>query len=318
MKSIKGISIILILSIMCTIIIGCNNGKVKDNNTSIEQESNKDITFKDDLGYDVTVKAPKKVAVASESLTDAYMLAGGEVAATTEDTFSSEKVKLKDGVVNIGTVKNPSIEKIIDSGADFVILSGAISSEVKLRDQLVQAGIPTAYFNIEYFEDYENMMSIFNKITGRDDLYKKNVEDVKAEVEEQKKLAENPGPSVLLLRAYSTGVTAKGSDSMVGAMLKELGCINVADDKNSFGELSMEAVINADPDYIFVTTMGQSDDAAIASLDKMFTSNKAWNDLKAIKNNHYYILDKKLFHNKPNERWGESYEILAEILYPEK
>ena len=105
---------------------------------------------------------------------------------------------------------------------------------------------------------------------------------------------------------------------MTGAMLKDLGCINVADDKNAFGELSMEAIINADPDYIFVTTMGESDEAAMASLYNMFTSNPAWNNLKAVKEKHYHILDKELFHNKPNEKWGKSYEILADILYPQK
>jgi len=28
------------------------------------------------------------------------------------------------------------------------------------------------------------------------------------------------------------------------------------------------------------------------------------------------VLNKELFHYKPNARWGESYEILANILYP--
>ena len=31
----------------------------------------------------------------------------------------------------------------------------------------------------------------------------------------------------------------------------------------------------------------------------------------------YVILPGELFHYKPNKRWGESYEYLADILYPE-
>lgn len=37
----------------------------------------------------------------------------------------------------------------------------------------------------------------------------------------------------------------------------------------------------------------------------------------AIRNDHYYVLPKSMFHNKPNRRWGESYRIMADILYPE-
>ena len=37
-----------------------------------------------------------------------------------------------------------------------------------------------------------------------------------------------------------------------------------------------------------------------------------------VKNNNYHVLEKELFHNKPNNRWGESYKILADILYGEQ
>ena len=32
-------------------------------------------------------------------------------------------------------------------------------------------------------------------------------------------------------------------------------------------------------------------------------------------NNRYYVLDKSLYNFKPNERWGEAYQKLADILY---
>ena len=317
---IKRIIGIILTGIMAFNSISCNNAAENSNNdnSSAIETQNSSITFTDDLGNEITVKSPKHVAVASESLANAYMLAGGTISLTTEDAIKSDKLNLPEGIENMGSLKTPSIEKILSSDIDLVILSGTISTQVKLKDQLNDAKIPTAYFNIEYFEDYERMMKIFTDITGRKDLYEKNVEQVKSQIDNQKKKATAEKPSVLLLRAYSKGVTAKGSDSMTGAMLKDLGCINVADDKNAFGELSMEAIINADPDYIFVTTMGESDEAAMASLSNMFTSNPAWNNLKAVKEKHYHILDKELFHNKPNEKWGKSYEILADILYPQK
>ena len=43
----------------------------------------------------------------------------------------------------------------------------------------------------------------------------------------------------------------------------------------------------------------------------------AWNGLSAMRTERYYVLPKDLFHNKPNNRWDESYEYLAKILWPE-
>ena len=74
-------------------------------------------------------------------------------------------------------------------------------------------------------------------------------------------------------------------------------------------------MISADPDYIFVTTMGD-EQKALDYLDSLIAENPAWSELTAVKENHYVVLPKDLFHYKPNNRWGESYEYLAEILYP--
>ena len=82
-------------------------------------------------------------------------------------------------------------------------------------------------------------------------------------------------------------------------------------------DISLEEIITADPDYIFVTTMGSSD-VAIENLDATLTGSPAWKDLTAIKEGRYFILPQELFHYKPNARWAESYQYLSDLLYPEK
>ena len=52
-------------------------------------------------------------------------------------------------------------------------------------------------------------------------------------------------------------------------------------------------------------------------LKENFENNPAFSSLKAVKNSNYILLPKDLFHYKPNNRWDESYEYLAKILYPE-
>ena len=106
---------------------------------------------------------------------------------------------------------------------------------------------------------------------------------------------------------------------MTGKMLLDLGCVNIADsDSGLLEDLNMEAILVADPDFIFVTTMGSSQEAALSMVDELLASNPAWQGLTAVKDDKFYVLEKELFHNKPNNRWGESYEILADILYDGK
>ena len=101
---------------------------------------------------------------------------------------------------------------------------------------------------------------------------------------------------------------------MVGGMLKEFGCVNIADSDGSLlTELSLEAIVQSDPDYIFISCMGDLAEGQ-AQLEASLTSNPIWDTLQAVENNRVFWLDKELFHQKPNARWGESYEILAELL----
>ena len=71
-----------------------------------------------------------------------------------------------------------------------------------------------------------------------------------------------------------------------------------------------------DPDYIFVTVQGNDQEAAMDNIEQLLISNPAWNSLTAVKNGQYYVLDKRLYNLKPNARWGEAYQKLADILYP--
>ena len=86
-------------------------------------------------------------------------------------------------------------------------------------------------------------------------------------------------------------------------------------DESLLDSLSLEAIIKDDPDFIFVTTMGADEEKALQNLNDTLMSSAAWTELTAVKNNRFYILPKALYHYKPNAKWGEAYENLAEILY---
>lgn len=302
----------IFLAAMLFLMTGCEAETAEGNGVLYQ--------FEDALGYTVTVRTAEHVAAIGGSNAETWLLAGGTLTALTEDAYSERGIESSEEVINLGTVKSPDVETMILSGVDFAILNAKIAEHVALRSTLENAGITTAYFSIETFEDYLAMLKICTDITNRPDCYEENGLSIQKQIDDV--IARTPGrdaPSVLFIRAYSTGAKAKNSNTMTGAMLKDLGCRNIADSDDSLLEnLSMEAIIREDPDFIFVTTQGASTEAAEKTLADSLQSNPAWGELSAVKNGRYIVLPRNLFHYKPNNRWGESYEMLAEILYGTK
>lgn len=107
------------------------------------------------------------------------------------------------------------------------------------------------------------------------------------------------------------------TDNVLGEMPADLGCVNIADnDRGLLEDLSQEAIIAMDSDYIFVVLQGADSSRAQETLEKTLLNNPAWGNLWAVRKGRFYTLDHAPYNLKPNARWGESYECLADILYP--
>lgn len=287
---------------------------------SSQLESAGEVSITDSNGSQITLdtSAPRVVA-AYGSFAEAWLLAGGELCGVTQDALEQRDLGLPEDIAVVGTVKEPNAEEIIALEPDLVLLASDITAQADIRDVLENAGLACAFFQVDTFADYAFMMEQLCAVTGREDLYEENVTQVGQQIEEAQANAalSSTRPNVLLIRAFSTGIKAKTDDELAGAILKDLGAHNIADDHPSMLEdLSLEEVIAADPDYIFVTTMGD-EQKALDYLNGLIQQNPAWSELSAVKEDRYIVLPKDLFHYKPNNRWGESYQYLGEILYPQ-
>lgn len=277
-------------------------------------------SFEDAQGRTLSfAKTPQRVVSLYGSFAETWLLAGGELVGTTQDAVSERGLPLSSDVQIVGTVKEPNLEAVLALDPDFVLLSADIASHAPAAELFTQMGIPCATFRVDAFADYLSMLRAFCDLTGRDDLYQQNGEAVAEKIRAvREETAGQPAPRVLLLRAYSSGVKAKGSDNLAGVILEDLGCDNIVSRHDSLLEdLSLEAIVSEDPDFIFITVMGADQEAALAFVDERFGGDPAWQGLTAVKQDRLILLPKELFHYKPNARWGESYAYLAKILYPQ-
>ncbi|MDD3346739.1 ABC transporter substrate-binding protein [Oscillibacter sp.] len=311
MKQLKS-TLIIFLSLL--LLSGCGTPAAPE----VPEAPEAVTAFTDALGYSVSLSSWDRVVSLYGSFAEVWTLAGGKLVGTTSDALEERGLDVGPDAVVVGSVKEPNLEEILAADPDFVILAADIAAQVDLHDALTQAGIPHAYYRTDTFAEYLSMLGQFCSLTGRDDLYEQNGLSVQRQIDRVlDAVQDQPRPSALLIRAYTTGAKAKGDDNLAGVILRDLGGDNLVSRHESLLEdISLEEVIAADPDFILVATMGNQD-AAMAYMSKTFESNPAWAGLSAVQNGRYVLLPQELFHYKPNARWGESYAYLAKILYPE-
>lgn len=278
-------------------------------------------TFTDSTGTAITVKGkPEKVAVLLSSLADLWVTAGGRVDITVGETvqrgFAGESAVL----VDEGAGKSINLELLLASEPDFVIYSPDIAGQAACADTLREAGIPTAGFLVDCFQDYREILDICTEITDcperavtYGDAVAQRVEQVIAETRAEQS-------SILFVRAGSSAkyTKAKTADThFVCRMLDELGTTNIADAAPVLLDgLSTEEIVLADPDFIFYTTMGD-EESGVAYMESLL-ADPVWSTLSAVREGRVYQLPKDLFQYKPNARWDEAYAYLSRLLSGEQ
>ena len=307
---------ILFFILFCIFLTACHSNET----TSTENS----ITFTDALDRSVTLEQePERVVTLIGSFADVWLLSGGSVCAAPDDAWDDFDLDLPDAI-RIGGAHSPNLELVLSADPDFVIASASTSSNVEMLEVLENAGITVAYFDVDNFQDYLAMLDICTDITDRKDLYETNglalqrqIETIKNEFTSHSLTAAER--TILLLRAHSGSVKAKGSEgTILGEILADLGCINIADSDTLLLEnLSVESILRQEPYHIFVVTMGDDTEKALDNLNQMMAENPAWSSLEAVSEGRLHVMDRKLFNIKPNAKWAESYETLSQIFLEE-
>ena len=292
-----------------------NRSQSADDSSSAAQ-----VIFTDALDQEFSLEPPQRVAVMIGSFADVWVLAGGEavMVATANDAWESYGLDLGEEVVNIGSPMKPNVELVLGAEPDLVIASSLSPSNLELQETFQRAGIPAAYFDVSSFQDYLDLLELFTRLTGRPENFETYGTAVKERVDGAvaRRAVYSFAPSVLTLQVSGSSVKVKNSeDNVLGPMLKELGCVNIADrDGSLLEDLSLEAILQADPDYIFAVYHGTDEAAAQANLEESLLSNPAWASLSAVEGGRFHIMERRMYSLKPNALWGDAYEQLADIL----
>lgn len=253
---------------------------------------------------------PQRIVSLAPSLTEALYLLGMDdrVAGVTVFCNHPPQAKQKE---KVGTIIEPSIEKIVSLSPDLVVATKE-GNRPQTVNSLRKLGIRVEVFN--HARDFHSICENFirlGKLVGKEVRAKEIVEQAKRKVNFiSTKVANLPKPKVFWELGARPLVTIS-REAFVNEFIRLGGGINIVDEaRMRYPILSREEILRQDPDVIILVTMGDVTKEEKRSWQK-------FKNLKAIRSDRIYIVDADLVCRPSPLTFAEGVEEIAKLLHPE-
>lgn len=283
-------------------------------------ESDSSVTFRQASGDVVEVpKRPRRALVTHNSIMDLWYMAGGTSLARVRG--SSNVPPEAEDLPILGSIGSLNTELIMELEPDLLIVYDTSDYQREIAAFFKQEGVPTLAIAYDNYDDMRIILDLFTRINGTEELYREKLIPLQTEVQEIiERRPDSPAPSVCILFASTRNVRVETDRTVAGDMLRRLGAENIYKDvmieDASRVDLSIEYIMEQDPDMIFVVTMGNLEECR-ERMEKEVVSSDIWGDLSAVKNGRFQYLDPAISLYRPNREYPEAFRIMAEYLYPE-
>ena len=270
-------------------------------------------TYTDDTGRTVQIRGTvQRIISLSPSNTEMVYALGLQdklVGVTSYDNYPPD-AKNKTIVSDFSTI---DMEKIVNAKPDLVL-----ADSIQQKDTipaLEKMGITVYTMSPNTMDEIYHDLKTLGQITGKtkeaDALAAGLTARVQAVADKTTKLTVNNKPRVLFVTWYDPIWTA-GSDTMIQSLIEKAGGTNIAADLNGYATITLESVIQRNPQVIIVTnSMGDQH----TTLDYI-KSNDQFKATDAVKNGKVYEIDADVF-GRTTPRIVDGLETLAKLLHPE-
>lgn len=289
-------------------LIGCSaKGDEKASATKTEKGKEK-IEITDLSGRKVTFdKVPESFATLSMGDMDIIHALGGKIVGR-PDTKLTLPEELKKAQV-IGNAHQPNFEQIASLKPDVLVANNGFQKNVPtVEGQGTQVIISSA----NSVQDIQKNIELYGTVMKKEDKAK----EINQKMNDQMKKYEKKSDVKALLVYGAPGTyLAALPTSLSGDILEKTGGKNIASDfpetkeYPQYAQLSVERIIEANPDVIYLITHGDPKSVKKAFEGEMM-KNEAWKNLEAVKQNRVVILPPNLFGSNPGTKVTEAMDFM--------
>ncbi|MBP1208369.1 iron complex transport system substrate-binding protein [Duganella sp. 1411] len=262
------------------------------------------ISVRDDDGNVITLQKPAQriIAMAPHVTELLYAAGGGDkiVGAVTFSDFPEAAKKLP----RIGTNRQIDMERVIAMKPDLIVAWMHGSSERQI-ETLRQLGIPIFHSEPVKLDGIADSLLRLGQLMGTESVAQPAAADIRKQFAALAKQYSNRPPVRMFYQVWDKPLYTLNGASIVSDAMRLCGGVNIfADLKTTAPVVSMEAVLQADPEAIFGTA--EKDYGGVA-LWKPYTT------MKAVRNDNLFTLDGELL-NRAGPRMVAGTAALCEKL----
>lgn len=289
-------------------LIGCSaKGDEKASATKTEKGKEK-IEITDLSGRKVTFdKVPESFATLSMGDMDIIHALGGKIVGR-PDTKLTLPDELKKAQV-IGNAHQPNFEQIVSLKPDVLVANNGFQKNVPtVEGQGTQVIISSA----NSVQDIQKNIELYGTVMKKEDKAKEIIQKMN---DQMKKYEKKSDVKALLVYGAPGTYLAALPTSLSGDILEKTGGKNIASDfpetkeYPQYAQLSVERIIEANPDVIYLITHGDPKSVKKAFEGEMM-KNEAWKNLEAVKQNRVVILPPDLFGSNPGTKVTEAMDFM--------
>lgn len=305
MKPLFRLTLTLLLTLSFVLTVGA----------AAAQETTEPRTVTDAMGRDVTIDAPpERVVGLSASITEMlYAVGVTPVGATQDIDYPPAAASLP----TFGTGYQLDLEALAALEPDLILANVQLQAQV--AEQL-EAIAPTVFVLILTPADIPATLRLIGQVTWHETTAEYAAAPYDTLMQVLQTAAPEEGPSTLIIVGTLGQPNFGKPETYLGSMVDLLGGTNVAAGLPDagpfpgFAQLSIEEVLDADPDIILTITRGAPGATPIP--DEM-QADEVWSQLSAVQNGRVYELDNRLFLESPGPRFTQAILELYNLFYGE-
>lgn len=267
------------------------------------------IQIVDDLGRNVTLeKYPERIVSTAPSNTEILFALGlGErVVGVTEYCDYPQEAKEKEKIGGFSTV---DIEKIVGLNPDLILAAELTGMEN--IERLEELGMTVVVLQPKDVEDILNDIRLAGKITGATSEAAALESDMKERIRAaREKIKGLEKPEVIYI-VWHDPLMAAGSGTFISDLIDMAGGVNVAGNVEDYKAISLEVVLERDPEVIITPTgMGEQ------PIYDYVVSQERLSEVSAVKNGRVYKIDQNIV-NRAGPRIVDAFEEIVLFIHPE-
>ncbi len=270
------------------------------------------ISYTDDTGNSIALSSvPTRIVSMGPNVTETlFALGSGDVVVGRTDYCDYPQAALS--IESIGTLWQPSLEKIVSLEPDLIIASSLANAEV--LQALRKTGIPMATINKQAsIEGTFDMIEDIGTLSGREEQAQALVASMRQQIAHvQEAVASLDTPSVYYVLDFGSFDSTATGDTYINEMIGLAGGRNIATDASNW-TYTKELLVQNDPDIIILSPRwGETYEQTLQA----FASTSVYKDLRAVKEGQVYPIDNNAV-DRQGPRTAYAVEQFAKILHPQ-